>query len=338
VSNDQLPAVSIVIIGRNEAGNIQKCVESVLEIEYPQELLEIIYVDTGSTDGTQNIARTMGVKVVEELNKLPSAALARNKGLAESNNRIVHFLDGDMVIDPGYLKKAVRRLGNGDIACVFGRVIERHANTNWISRMLNIDWKMKKEGYINAPGGGGTFTTTALKEIGGYNGSLVLAEETDVGIRLRNVGHSIYMINDIMAAHDYGVNTVSELCKRFYSHGIGRFRILTSDNVPPEIRKWSYKLPLQAMAILLILLASAHYGYLLESIILVTAYPIIYIIIALMAGRKYMTKKGDLDPFLYFYISAVMKPIILLGMLKESVVYSIKQLKKKNQPRVPKKV
>ena len=153
-SKDNLPSVSIVIIGRNEAGNIQECIMSVFAMDYPQELLEVIYVDTGSTDCTLDIVRSAGVKVIEELNNTPSAALARNRGIVESNNKIIHFIDGDMRIDPSYLKKAVNKLVDGDLACVFGRVVERYADTNWISRMLNVDWRQKEEGYISAPGGG----------------------------------------------------------------------------------------------------------------------------------------------------------------------------------------
>ncbi|MBI5237015.1 MAG: glycosyltransferase [Deltaproteobacteria bacterium] len=322
-----LPPVSVVIIGRNEADNIKECIMSAKEMDYPQELLEIIYVDTGSTDGTQDIARTAGINVVVVSSPAPSAALARNTGLKESNHQIIHFVDGDMTIDPGYLIKAVTRLSGSDMGSVIGRVIERHADTNWISRMLNIDWKKKEEGYISAPGGGGTFIRAALEKIGGYNSALPMAEETDVGIRLGSAGYRIYLINDVMAAHDYGVKSLWELIKRFYASGKGRFRILVCDNVPPEIRKWSWSLPKQAAAAIAAISLLLLSGYTYAIIILLLSYPVIYLPrVVISDWKNIVTRKFGMDAFLYTYTYGLMKPVILLGMIRESVVYAVKRL------------
>jgi len=323
-----LPPVSVVIIGRNEAGNIRECVESVLKMDYPQELLEVIYVDTGSTDGTQNIASAAGARVVEVRSLSPCAALARNTGLKESKHGVMHFVDGDMAIAPGYLKKAVERLAAGDAASVIGRVTERHSETNWISRVLNIDWKKKEEGYINAPGGGGTFIRAALEKIGGYNVGLPVAEEIDIGIRLRAAGYRICLINDVMAAHDYGVNSVWELALRYYGSGRGRFRILVCRDVPEEIRKSSWKLPRQAAIALAVISLMLFLGYGYEVLALLFSYPVIYPAVVVLADWKnIVTKKLGLDAFLYTYIFGVMKPVIFLGMVRESVEYGIKRLK-----------
>jgi glycosyltransferase involved in cell wall biosynthesis len=321
-----LPAVSIAIIGKNEAANIRECILSVLEMDYPQELLEIMYIDTGSTDGTQEIAKTLGVRVVEVLSKTPSAALARNIGLSESRNEIIHFIDGDMTIASSYLRKAVDKLASGDMVCVFGRVVEKRADINWISRMLSVDWKTKEGGYANAPGGGGTFLKSVLQQIGGYNNGLTLAEETDIGIRLRNIGQKIYMIDDTMAIHDYGVNNFRELVKRYYGQGRGRFRTMIASNVPLEIRKWSYSLPLQAAVMLILMAIMIYYGYLSATIILMALYPVIYFIRVIITDWKYIvTRKYGLNAFLYSYIYYIMKPVILWGIFCEFIVYTVKR-------------
>lgn len=329
-SNPQkaMTPVSVVIIGRNEAGNISECVSSALNMEYPRELLEVIYVDTGSTDGTQDIARAAGARVIEAKSPLPCASLGRNTGLKESKHGVIHFVDGDMTIAPGYLKKAVERLEAGDAASVIGRVVERRAETNWISRVLNIDWKKKEEGYVNAPGGGGTFIRAALEKTGGYNIGLPVAEEIDIGIRLRAAGYRICLINDVMATHDYGVNSVWELALRYYGSGRGRFRILVCRDVPREIRKSCWKLPRQAAAVLAVITIMLLLGYSLEVLALLLLYPAVYPAVVVMADWKnIVTKKLGLDAFLYTYIFGMMKPVIFLGMLRESVAYGIKSLK-----------
>ena len=326
---DDYPAISIVIIGRNEAGNIIDCIMSALLVDYPQDKLEILYVDTGSTDGSQDIAKSTGINVIEVSSKAPSASLARNRGMEVSCHEIIHFVDGDMTIQPAYLKKAVRRLAHGDVICVIGRVIERHADRNWISRMLNVDWKKKEEGYINAPGGGGTFIRSALEKIGGYNIGLTSAEETDVGIRLRNAGYKICLINDIMATHDYGVNSFGELLKRIYGSGRGRFRILVCDKVPPEIRRWGWALPKQAAVVLSIILLLIFCGFLYVAIFLLVAYPVLYLARVIISDWNHIiNRKHGLEAFLYSYIYYITKPLVLMGMIYESVVYAFKQLNK----------
>jgi glycosyltransferase involved in cell wall biosynthesis len=323
-----LPPVSVVIIGRNEADNIKECIKSALEMNYTRDLLEIIYVDTGSTDGTQDIAKAAGVKVVEVSSPAPSAALARNRGLRESNHQIIHFVDGDMTIGQGYLKKAVTRLANPDLASVIGRVIERHADTNWISRMLNIDWKKKDEGYINAPGGGGTFIKAAIEKIGGYNAGLPVAEEIDIGIRLRAAGYRICLINEPMASHDYGVNSLRALVRRYYDAGSGRFRILICRDVPEEIRKSSWKLPRQAGALLAAVTFMVFLGYGYETLTLLLSYPALYPAVVVLADWKNIIRKRlGLDAFLYTYIFGVMKPVIFLGMVMEAGSYAMKRLR-----------
>ena len=298
---------------------------SAIEMDYPQELLEIIYVDTGSTDGTKDIARTIGIKVVEMSSSAPSAALARNRGLEEARDNIIHFIDGDMVIDPGYLRKAVSRLSNGDVASVIGRVTEKHADDNWIVRMLNMDWKKKEEGLIEAPGGGGTFIKAALEQVGGYNACLSLAEETDIGIRLRAKGYKIYLLNDAMAVHDYGVKNIRDLCFRYFAHGRGRFRILVCENVAPAVRKWSLKLPVQAAAALAVLGLFLVRGHIPAAMALLLAYPVVYIVRVIVSDWKYiMKRKQGLYAFLYSYVNYLMKPVIFAGMLMECIAYTMR--------------
>jgi GT2 family glycosyltransferase len=204
--------------------------------------------------------------------------------------------------------------------------------------MLNADWKNKEEGYISAPGGGGTFIKTALEKIGGYNNGLTSAEETDVGIRLREAGYRIYLISDVMAMHDYGVNSVADLLMRFYGSGRGRFRILVSDNVPLEIRKWSWALPKQAAAILSVILLLIVTGFTYLALLMVMAYPVAYLVRVLITDWKHIvTRKNGMDAFLYSYIYYITKPLVLMGMLREFFTYTIKQMNRADRMKHPEK-
>lgn len=320
--NTDLPAVSVVIIGRNEAQNIHACIDSVLRMDYPAKLIEVLYVDTGSEDGTADIARSMGIRVIEERGGSPSAALGRNCGLAAARHGIIHFVDGDMVVAPGYLKQAIEVLQNRDIACVFGRVVERHAETNWISRVLNIDWKRKQAGFIESPGGGGTFRKDILEMVGGYNCLLTHGEEMDLGMRMREIGHKIYMVDAVMAEHDYGVWNLAELFQRYFASGKGRFKIIAAGNVPPQLLQWALALPKQAVIAIAAMVLATLIGHLQIVLTFFLAYPLAYALLVLIRDRHLIiTRGGGIDAFIYSYLYYMMKPVILLGMLSESVAY-----------------
>src|SRR6476660_3526039 len=75
--SDRQPDVAVVAIGRNEGERLQRCLESVR----PQ-CETIVYVDSGSDDGSVDLARGLGVEVVELDMSIPfTAARARNEGL-----------------------------------------------------------------------------------------------------------------------------------------------------------------------------------------------------------------------------------------------------------------
>ena len=115
IEDRNLPSVSVVVIGRNEGRNLEACFRSVAEVNYPRHKLEVIYVDTGSSDGSVNIAKKFNVKVAEERSVFPTPGLARNRGMQEAKNEVIHFVDGDMTVEKTYLKKAVSILGKNNI-------------------------------------------------------------------------------------------------------------------------------------------------------------------------------------------------------------------------------
>jgi cellulose synthase/poly-beta-1,6-N-acetylglucosamine synthase-like glycosyltransferase len=200
-------------------------------MDYPQERLEIIYVDTDSTDGSPNVARSLGVTVYEEHSDFPSPGRARNRGWREAQYEIIHFVDGDMSVDPGYLREAVGHLGQGNVACVIGRLQERHASRQLLPRILEYSWKAKQPGFVDAPGAGGTFLKSALAEIGGYEPYLLRGEETALGHRLRCRGYRILLLDRVMGTHDYDIHTPRQLWAHYYSIGRSFAKVL---QLPPS--------------------------------------------------------------------------------------------------------
>jgi glycosyltransferase involved in cell wall biosynthesis len=105
--------VSFIIPAYNAAGNIGKCIDSVLAQRVP---LEVIVVDDGSTDGTARIVKKYGKRVsyVRQENRGPASA--RNRGLRLSRGGFVAFVDSDVMLPKGWAKQALVLLEPKEIA------------------------------------------------------------------------------------------------------------------------------------------------------------------------------------------------------------------------------
>ncbi len=96
---DDWPMVSVVVCTYNGASTLPECLDSILGLRYPN--FEVIVVDDGSTDGSAELARAYGVKVLSTENQGLSSA--RNTGLHAATGEIVAYTDDDAYPDPEWL-------------------------------------------------------------------------------------------------------------------------------------------------------------------------------------------------------------------------------------------
>lgn len=212
-----LPCVSIVVIGLNEASNLKNTFNAIMNMNYPLDNIELIYVDSGSKDGSVKIAKQYTDKIYIEQSRLPSAGLVRNRGIIEAKFDIIHFIDGDIQIDPNYLRKAIAKIESDDIHAVYGYLVE--LKQGGINEILLSHWKDKKEGFSNGTGGGGTYRKKCLVEIDGYDERVIRGQERELGERFLNAGYKIWFINQKMGTHNYDVNNSLDYLKTIFIDG-----------------------------------------------------------------------------------------------------------------------
>jgi glycosyltransferase involved in cell wall biosynthesis len=308
-----LPRVSIVVIGRNEEQNLSSCFQSIRNMDYPSDRLEVIYVDTGSKDRSTDIALGFGVKVIEEHSDFPTPGIARNRGIEEASHSIIHFVDGDMIIDRAYLKKAVEILKNDDIACVIGKVAERNSDRSLLSHMLSYPWRIRKPGYIDAPGAGGTFQRSVLKEIGGYNADILKGQETELGRRIRQQGYRIYMMENRMGVHDYSFHNILDFVNHMFIIGksYGRILLLPSMISYSDLTARARSLLIQGVALVLLTLVLVLIGL----PILIVLFPPLVTLYVLVKYRKVYYTQKDWSAFLYYLLMHFGKPVAFAGMV-----------------------
>lgn len=213
-------SVGIVAIGRNEGERLRACLRSLSPHQMP-----VVYVDSGSTDGSPVIAAEMGATVVPLDLSIPfTAARARNVGwrrLLEDHPDLefIQFVDGDCEVDPTWLPTAMAFLqANPAVVVVCGRRKERYPEATVYNHLCDIEWNTPV-GDALACGGDALFRVAAIQQAGGYRDSLIAGEEPELCVRLREHGGRVYRLDAAMTTHDAAMTRFRQWWKRHVRAG-----------------------------------------------------------------------------------------------------------------------
>lgn len=228
--------VAAVAIGRNEGARLIACLDSLKGRASP-----IVYVDSGSTDGSVAAARAAGAIVVQLDMAMPfTAARARNAGveaLGEARPDYVQFVDGDCIVQPDWIEKARHFLDERpEVAAVCGRRRERFPERSVYNRLCDREWDTPS-GRTKACGGDALMRLPAFLAVGGFRESLIAGEEPELCVRLRQAGHEIWRIPEEMTLHDAAITRFSSWWKRNRRAGHAFAEGAALHGAPPE-RHW----------------------------------------------------------------------------------------------------
>lgn len=207
------PRLSVVVIGRNEGERLTRCLESVARMNPPDGGIEIIYVDSNSTDDSVDRARDLGATVIVVEPKRPTAAIGRNAGWRAARGEFVLFLDGDTILDPDFVNTALAEFADDRIAVVWGTRREIHPEHSVYNRVLDLDW-ISPAGVSDYCGGDAVIRRSVLETVKGYDERLIAGEEPDMCRRMRELGHVILHIDAPMTGHDLAMTRFGQYWKR----------------------------------------------------------------------------------------------------------------------------
>ncbi len=193
--------VDAVMIGRNEGARLMACLASL-----HGQVGHVVYVDSGSTDGSVAAARAAGAEVVELDMSLPfTAARARNAGLRALESHapdFVQFVDGDCVLQADWIGAALAAFArNPSAVVVCGRRRERFPEASIYNAMADLEWNTPV-GETLACGGDALMRFAAVHAVGGFRDGLIAGEEPELCLRLRRQGGRILRIDAEMTMHD----------------------------------------------------------------------------------------------------------------------------------------
>lgn len=257
-------AIAVVAIGRNEGDRLKICLASVLKTDFVKV---VVYVDSGSSDGSADYARSQGCEVVDLDMSMPfTAARARNAGFARatacvSDLAYVQFVDGDCELLPYWLTDARIALdANPVIGAVCGRLRERYPQKSIYNQMCDIEWNTPV-GEAKACGGIALFRVAAFASCTGFLVTLIAGEEPELCIRLRAAGWKIVRIDQDMALHDAAMVHFHQWWSRSTRAGYAFAEGAALHGGPPEYhwvresrsaRMWGAVLPAAVIALTMV--------------------------------------------------------------------------------------
>lgn len=192
-----LPAATVLVPARNEAGHLEACLQSLCRQDYPGAALRILVLDDHSDDRTAAIAASfshLGVALLKmEQYPPPKGTRAYKKwalttGIAHADTPIILTTDADCVLPPTWAREMAGQLNESGWAAVSGPVLCELQPTS-LSRFQALDFAgmmivtaagLQSGAFTLGNGASLCFRKAAFEEVGGYAGNEQYASGDDV--------------------------------------------------------------------------------------------------------------------------------------------------------------
>jgi cellulose synthase/poly-beta-1,6-N-acetylglucosamine synthase-like glycosyltransferase len=146
-----LPSVSFIVAAYNEADCIAQKITNSLDLDYPREKIEFLFISDGSTDGTDSIVRQYpSIRSLHQPQRNGKSA-ALNRAVLEAHNHILIFCDANTLLNKAAIRNIVRHYDNPTVGGVAGekKVLPATAGHDQVGEGEGLYWKyesfLKKE-------------------------------------------------------------------------------------------------------------------------------------------------------------------------------------------------
>jgi len=226
--------VTVIVPSFNENKNIRNCIESLLNNDYPRELLEILVVDGMSEDGTIEIIEELckentNVHLINNKDKITPVAL--NLGVLNAKGDFIMIAGAHAWFPPNYISKLMNYLMNSD-AAVVGGVLETRVNKINVKSLAITKVLSNKFGVGNSYfriGANkslrvdtvpfGLYKRSVFQEVGYYNEKLIRNHDIELSKRILKKGLKIYLMPDLVCYY-YARDNYKDLAKNNFQNGL----------------------------------------------------------------------------------------------------------------------
>lgn len=234
--------VSVIMPVYNEARYIKRCIDSLLQQDYPQENMEWIFVDGMSSDNTKEIIRQYQMKYTDLIrvfdNEKKIVPCAMNIGIKNAEGKYIIRLDAHADYAEDYISKCVHYLDTMDADNVGGLAETKSSGFvgNTIAMMLSSKFGVGnsqfrtngKSGYVDTVPFG-AFRKEVFDKWGGYDERLVRNQDIELNYRIRKNGGKVYLSSDIHLSY-YCRDTLRGVSKLALTDG--KWNIITMNLCP----------------------------------------------------------------------------------------------------------
>ncbi|MDY6987480.1 MAG: glycosyltransferase family 2 protein [Thermodesulfobacteriota bacterium] len=232
------PRVTVVIPMRNEESYIGRCLESVLGQDYPEELIEVLVVDGGSTDGSLGVVKEISaahsnVKVLGGSGVNCPAAM--NMGIRDATGELIAKIDAHGYIAVDYVKTSGELLLKDEaLKCVGGPINPvgegRIGEASALARsslfgvgrgVYSMGESTKWVDTVQC----GVYKKGVFSEVGLFDESLQFGEDEEINWRIREKGYGI-LASPRVRFYYFPRSSVRKLYRQYYNYGVARVRVI----------------------------------------------------------------------------------------------------------------
>jgi poly-beta-1,6-N-acetyl-D-glucosamine synthase len=192
--------VTVIVPAYNESATISETIKSLQE--QTLKPVEIIVVDDGSTDGTGQVARSLGVNVLRPPVRTGSKAGAQTFALDKVKTEFTIAIDADTTLAPDAIERLFSVFADPAVAAACGSVLPRRIQTVWergryVEYLFAFTFYKRVQDQYGAPlissGCFSMYRSAVLREVGGWP-TRTLAEDMDLTWTLYKKGYSVRFV------------------------------------------------------------------------------------------------------------------------------------------------
>ena len=232
--------ISIVIPTKNGIKTIEGCLKAI-NSQKTKITYEIIVVDSGSSDGTVNIAEKYGCKIINIPPQEFSHGYSRNLGADKADGKILIFLNQDAIPhNDMWMEKLVAQIYDNSVA-TFSRQVP-YSDTHDVEKVFlnrlyadiprTINEESLKRRTLQSSVLLSTVSTAIRKDILNqfrFSEKIIMNEDLELAARLIKSGYTIRYVPDSIVTHSHSYS-VDEVFRRYFDLGQSRYSIA---GIPP---------------------------------------------------------------------------------------------------------
>lgn len=318
--------VSVIVVAKNEDKNIAACLDSLVNQEFSSEQYEIIVVDGGSKDKTQEIVDRYPVKLI--VDTYGTLGHQRNTGIENAQGKYIAFTDADCIADKAWLRTLVTAISvssqeiagiggpnlvmpdDPDFAQIVGYSQETFFGSGGSPQAANS--KKALNDVISIPNCNAIYKREVIVAEK-YDNAFTMGEDAELNFRLRKKGFRFAYIPDAIVWH-HRVAGYKRFALKMLAYGEGMAKVIKKHR---DLTRWYAFIPsIAVLAFTFYVLAKIIYPEITYIDLFISLLIVVYLIGLLISALKVYRKSNNLKSLWTLIILPTQHLMYGLGFMK----------------------